>query len=223
MDKILITGGTGFVGFWLRKAQPKNYACFYISRNDYNGNLNTNWHSIIHLAPISPTRILELAKVYNSRVLFASSGIVYHPENNTEYRQNKIKWEKECIDSGVDVVIARLFAFFGYKLDKFKAITAFEEKARKGEQLVISGDGNTVRSYQHGLEMAKWMWAILDHGISGEAYDVGSDEPKRMIDLAMEIVAREKSKSSILIENGVDPMPYYLPEDTAKTKRLLNL
>jgi dTDP-glucose 4,6-dehydratase len=222
MDKVMITGGTGFVGYWLNKCAPPDVAVFPLSRLDYQGQLYTDWKYIIHLAPIAPTRILDIARKCGARVLYASSGIVYHPENNTQYRQDKIAGEKECLDSGVDVVIARLFTFLGKRLDKYKAITTFIEAAKRGEPLYISGDGTTTRSYMHGLEMARWMWAILFHGERGQAYDVGADVPITMEQLAIKIIEKYNSKSEIIIEGGRDPMPHYLPEDTKKTRELLD-
>ena len=221
MDKVLITGGTGFVGFWMYKTAPANFQCWRVDRFIYG--LDILWTQrkfdyIIHLAPITPSIVLRYAKRNNVRLLYASSGIVYHPENNTEYRQNKIKWEQECLDSGVDVVIARLFTFCGERLDEGKAIVQFERAARDGNPLRIWGDGSCVRSYMHGREMALWLWAILLHGESGQAYDVGSDEPVTMLELA------KRYSDNIVIENSrPDPMPVYLPVDTAKTKALLNL
>jgi len=218
----MITGGTGFCGYWITKTAPPEFAVFPLSRLDYQGQLYTDWKYIIHLAPIAPTRILDIAKKCGARVLYASSGIVYHSENDTQYRQDKIAWEKECLASGVDVVIARLFTFFGSRLDKFKAFTTFTLAARNNQPLVISGDGNTIRTYMHGRDMGRIIWAILLHGERGESYDVGSDDPITMLELAEKIIKREASKSEIIIENGKDAMPYYIPENTEKTKLLLD-
>ena len=111
--RVLITGGTGFVGHWLTKNHPIDQSgngwLVNIGSGDYNTFewMNHQWDLIIHAAPIDPCDVLSVAKRDNARVLYVSSGAVYHPENNTEYRQNKIRWEQECLDSGVDVVIAR--------------------------------------------------------------------------------------------------------------------
>lgn len=217
MTNVLIAGGTGFVGHWMQQTQPEEIKSrAYLDHKQYNWR-RFHWDAIVHLAPIAPTEYLEFANKYNTRLLYCSSGIVYHPENNTEYRMNKIMGEQECLNSGVDVVIARLFTFCGERLDDNKAITQFEKAAKNGEPLRIWGDGNAVRSYMHGSELGKWMWAILLRGQSGEAYDVGSDEPITLLDLA------KRYSDNIIIENSrPDPMPVYLPMDTAKTRKLLN-
>jgi nucleoside-diphosphate-sugar epimerase len=229
MDKVLITGGTGFVGKWLQRTCPKNFELECLSRDDYythnwRWSMYPDYKYIVHLAPTDPADVLECAKRNNARLLYASSGIVYHPENDIQYRHDKIKGEQDCLVSGRDVVIARLFAFYGEGLDNNKAYTQFMNSATKNEAIRIWGDGNTVRSYMHGSDMAFWLWTILLCGKSGEAYDVGSDEPITMLELAKKIAKESGSKSGIFIENRIpDPMPIYLPPDTAKTKRLLTV
>lgn len=218
MARVLITGGTGFVGSWMRKTQPDDLRCTYLNKRDY---LYTNWDGnrwdyIIHLANVPPTRAVNCIRENGGRLLYCSSGIIYHPENDTEYRRNKIKWEKECFDSGIDVVIARLFTFSGEGLDDGKAIVQFERAAKNGDPVKIWGDGSCIRSYMHGSELGRWMWAVLLRGKNGEAYDIGSDEPVTLLELA------KRYSDDIIFETEKRvPMPIYLPEDTAKTKALL--
>lgn len=225
MAKVLITGGTGFVGHWLKVCKPVNDTVYSMGRSRYDEMewYKSKWDAIIHLAPIAPTLVLECAKRSGARVLYASSGAVYHPENweREQYREDKIRFENECLNSGQDVVIARLFTFYGAKLDNKKAIVRFTENAKRNEPLVISGDGMTVRSYMHGSDMAKWMWAILKRGESGMFYDVGSDVVVNMLQLASAIIRATRSESKIIIKGGKDPMPYYVPENTEPTRWLL--
>jgi nucleoside-diphosphate-sugar epimerase len=226
---ILIDGGTGFIGHWIVGTAHKNTKTFAESRKRYESMewVNHRWDGIIHLAPIAPTKVLEIAKRDKCRLLYASSGIVYHPENEArrQYRVDKIRYEQECLDSGADVVIARLFTFdmhclCGEMHDKTKAITTFYNAARANLPIKITGDGTTVRSYMHGSLMAAWMWAIFQRGEKRRAYDVGSDTPVTMLELAKRVIQETMSVSAIEILGGVDPMPYYMPEDTNKTKAL---
>ncbi|HLE92729.1 MAG TPA: NAD-dependent epimerase/dehydratase family protein [Anaerolineales bacterium] len=224
MDKVLVTGGTGFCGSWMRQTAPPDLRISYFGKSDYE--LRhwewMTWDYIVHLANISPYEVLEFSQPFGVRVLYASSGIVYHDENDTEYRQNKLDWEKECLDSGIDVVIARLFTFYGERLDDGKAYTQFVQAAKAGEPLKIWGDGSCVRSYMYGAELGRWLWAILLRGERGQAYDVGDDTPVTMLELARRIISHYRSKSEIIMEPDHHiPMPFYMPRDTAKTKRLL--
>lgn len=220
MDNVLITGGTGFVGHWMRQTEPHNLSCDYISRKGYSESRWFDWkyEYFVHLAPIAPTLVGKNARKYHARLLYCSSGIVYHPENDTEYRRNKMRWEQEYLDSDIDIVIARLFTFYGERLSPDHAIVEFEQTAKAGKPIRIWGDGNCIRSYMYGAELGRWLWAILLHGESGQAYDVGSDTPVTMLELA------KRYSDNIIIENSrPDPMPVYLPPDTAKTKALLSL
>ena len=121
----------------------------------------------------------------------------------------------------INVVIARLFTFFGERLDDNKAITQFVKAARAGTPIHIWGDGGTVRSYMYGKEMAEWLWAILLRGKNGEAYDVGSDKPITMLALAQMVNQHFGNYSQIIIENRQENCTYYMPRDTSKTKALL--
>lgn len=225
MKRVLITGGTGFVGKWMYKTQPKELACRYLNHYGYEVFEWRwfKWDYVVHLAPVDPKPVFMFAQ--QARVLYASSGIVYHPENNTPYRQMKLDGEAACVnafvDNGVNYSSARLFTFYGEGLDDNKAIVQFVKAAKAGEPIRIWGDGSCVRSYMSGEQMARRLWAILLRGEAGEAYDVGSTKPVTMLQLAYTVNRAFGNRSSIVIEFGKDAMPVYLPRDTTKTRKLL--
>jgi len=101
------------------------------------------------------------------------------------------------------------------------AVSVNGEAAKEGKPIKIWGDGKTVRSYLHGREMARQIWAILLRGQTGEAYEVGDETPVTMLQLAEFCAAGRAPKPEIIIQGGVDPMPFYIPRNTEKTKRLL--
>jgi len=216
-DTAIMTGGTGFVGSWMVKRRPPINVGI-LNRDSYE-NFNIlesieNIQYIIHLAPTSPTRALACAKRLGIRLLYASSGAVYHPEyQHKEYRQAKIDGERQCLDSGVDVVIARLFTFMRSSV-AWKTI--FSDIRNGKEPTVYRG---CTRSFMLPSEMARWMWAVLLNGESGQAYDVGSDRAITMVDFAMRIFRFTGCPSWVNHERV--PMPVYLPENTAKTRELL--
>ncbi len=223
IKRVSVFGGTGFCGYWMHRTQPHELHGSYFGRAHYELGewKQVKWDYIVFLPHIAPTDALALALRHGSRFLYASSGAAY--EQQTEYADNKRKWEAECLESGADVVIARLFTFFGRRLDKHKAYTQFTESARKNETIRVTGNGKTVRSYLHGKDLGLRMWAVLLRGKSGDIYDIGSSVPITILELANKIIEREGSTSEIIIENGIDPVPYYMPVDTKKTKRLLNI
>jgi dTDP-glucose 4,6-dehydratase len=119
------------------------------------------------------------------------------------------------------VVIARLFSFWGDGLDDDKAQTIYTKRALKNEDISLRNNGKTIRTYMHGSEMARWLWAILFRGRKGEAYDVGSDTPVTMLELAQQIKRQYNSRSNIVTNGLRDPMPVYMPPYTEKTRKLL--
>lgn len=79
---------------------------------------------------------------------------------------------------GLETVVARCFAFVGPDLDLnvHFAIGNFIRDALWRDQIVISGDGKSVRSYLHQQDLAVWLSALLMRGKAGQVYNVGSDE-----------------------------------------------
>jgi nucleoside-diphosphate-sugar epimerase len=213
---VLVTGGTGYCGTWMHKTLPDNVWAMGIGHQDY---LDWewelfNWDAIVHLAPISPARVLAYSKEHKARVLFVSSGAVY--EGQGKYADDKRAWEKECLESGVDCVIARLFATSGLPFQKNKALSIFIQAALKGEPIQIWGNGLTVRSYLYGEEVGKAFWRIL---LDGEGtYNVGSTIPYSMGEVA-EMVASIVPAKIEYIEHEEMPTPIvYLPRELGEAE-----
>ncbi len=210
ISKVLITGGTGFVGHWMQAMKPDNIMCRFTGQDGYN---NMAWDlihpdAIVHLAPVSPARILKYAQKHNARVLFASSGAVY--EQKTDYAKNKRRWEKECLDSGADVVIARLFTFVGAHLKNLYAITNFIENAKRGEPLRVQSNGEAVRSYLYGKDLGRWMWKLL---LKGEGvYDVGGSVSYSILEVAR--LVADIARVQIEVWPSGPPSTIYLPNTT---------
>jgi len=147
------------------------------------------------------------------RLLFISSGAVYgiQPESinmlredhrfaplttdvRSVYGNGKRMAEHLCALYGVQpggpsCVIARCFAIVSrhIPLDGPYALGNFIRDALAGRGIRISGDGQTIRSYIDGREVAHWMFTLLCRGVNGEAYNVGSDQPVNMLELATAI------------------------------------
>lgn len=134
--------------------------------------------------------VADFASAINcKKILFTSSGAVYGPrispasEDNvcnpaTAYGKGKLAAEQILMDSGLDVKIARCFAFVGPHLNRriHYAIGNFIQDCLDGKTITINGDGTPLRSYLYADDLVEWLFAILERGETGRPYNVGSDE-----------------------------------------------
>jgi UDP-glucuronate decarboxylase len=87
---------------------------------------------------------------------------------------------------GIETVIARCFAFVGEDLprDSHFAIGNFIRDAIERPKIIVNGNGSPIRSYMYQSDLANWLLHLLQHGASGSAYNVGSDEAVSIADVA---------------------------------------
>ena len=201
--RVLLTGGTGFVGWSMRYTQPKGISAEYLTRQAYFDAewRRTRWDAIVHLAPVSPSYVLQSCE----KILYCSSGAVY--EGQTEYAKMKRHYENMCGDA----IITRLFTFVGQYLKNNYAITNFIEDALKGGPIVVKGDGSAIRSYLYGEDLGRWMWKILleGHGV----YDVGSAIHCSILEAARTVADVIPRQIKVMNEPGI-PETKYLPDVT---------
>ena len=145
--------------------------------------------------------VLDFAKACGARkILLTSSGAVYGPQTApvgedspcvpvTAYGKGKLAAEQMCAASGLDAKIARCFAFVGPHLNRdiHYAIGNFIRDCLAGEPIVIRGDGTPQRSYLYADDLVEWLFAVLDRGVSGRPYNVGSPEGLSIRDLAEQV------------------------------------
>jgi dTDP-glucose 4,6-dehydratase len=107
--------------------------------------------------------------------------------------------------TGKNVTIARCFAFAGRHLpiNQHFAIGNFVRDALANKVINVKGDGTSVRSYLDADDLVLWLLAILLHGESGEAYNVGSDVEISIKDLA-NIVALQVPGTKIIVQNKAE-------------------
>jgi nucleoside-diphosphate-sugar epimerase len=124
---------------------------------------------------------------------------------NSAYAEGKRIAELYCSTYfeklGLPVKIARCFAFVGpyLPLDTHFAIGNFINNVLKKEDIIIKGDGSTIRSYMYASDLMIWLWKILINGESNSPYNVGSDESISIKDLAKKIKVVSNSAVSVKI------------------------
>lgn len=130
---------------------------------------------------------------------------------------------------GIEVVIARCFAFIGPSLPLHVhfAIGNFIRDALFSESVIVAGDGSPVRSYLDQSDLAHWLWTLLEQGISGEAYNVGSDEAISIAELAhrvRDLIAPEKAVHILDSVNYSAGRNRYVPDiNKARSKHNLSV
>ena len=183
--------------------------------------------------------VLDFAKSSGAKkILLTSSGAVYGPQTApvgedapcnpvTAYGKGKLEAERMCVESGLDAKIVRCFAFTGPYLNRdiHYAIGNFIRDCLAGEPIVIKGDGTPQRSYLYADDLVEWLFAVLDRGVSGCPYNVGSPEGLSIREVAERVRAALGTKNGIRVL-GVSvpgtPPSVYVP-DVSRAVRELGL
>ena len=189
-------------------------------------------------AIVAGTRhVAEFAQLNEARLLFASSGAVYGNHKGpigedticdpiTGYGRGKLFSERYFTDKGLDVKIARCFAFVGRHLNRNAhfAIGNFIRDALADKDIVIRGDGTSMRSYMYADDLVEWLFAILEHGESGRPYNVGSPEAISIRNLAMTIRDTLGSRCDVKVQGArvSGAADFYVP-DVSRANRELGL
>lgn len=208
----------------------------------------TDPHQMLETKMASIRRVLDYARHCGAkRLLVTSSGAIYGPQPAdvshvpetyrgapdptdpaSAYGQGKRLVEQMCaVTPGIDCVVARCFSFIGphLPLDARFAAGNFVRDALAGGPLVIRGDGRAVRSYMHAADLTIWLLTLLLHGAKSTAYNVGSDQPITMRDLAALVAALPPRPVEIVLRGDAPlsmPPNVYLP-DIQKARSELGL
>ena len=117
----------------------------------------------------------------------------------------------------LEPVIARCFSFIGQDLPlrAHFAIGNFIHDALHNDNIVVTGNGNTVRSYMNQADLAKWLFRILTIGVAGHAYNVGSDKAITISQLADRVRDILSPGKSVVFKNTTDTFQgrnFYVPD-----------
>lgn len=125
------------------------------------------------------------------------------------------------------VSIARIFALLGpgIALEGPFAAGNFIRDALAGRDIQIQGDGRPLRSYFYMADACIWLLRMLQDGIPGKAYNVGSEQPISIADLAQRVRGTVGAPVGVDVRGRADPgvpAARYVP-DTSRARRELGL
>jgi dTDP-glucose 4,6-dehydratase len=127
----------------------------------------------------------------------------------------------------VDGVVARIFTLLGplQPLDGHFAVGNLLADALAGRPVTLTGDGRPVRTYLHATDLTVALLALLVRGRSGAAYNVGSDAPVTLAELAGEIADLPSPRLPVRLGSATGPAgagARYVP-DTSRIRTELRL
>jgi len=188
--------------------------------------------------------VLEHCARFGKRVLVASSSEVYGdhpgeaelvetarriygPTTATRWAYAAAKAIDEFLalarhkEDGLDCVIARLFNTVGARQSPRygNVIPTFVSNALAARPLEIHGDGTQVRCFCHVADAVGALRRLMDaRSVSGEIFNVGSNRPIRILDLAKRVLELTSSPSEIVFVpyedvygHGIEDMQHRAP------------
>jgi dTDP-glucose 4,6-dehydratase len=136
------------------------------------------------------------------------------------YAAAKIRSERmfqESLSSlNIDYVVARGFSFVGpyLPIDTNFAIGNFINDVLHDRDILIKGDGSSLRTYLYSADLIIWILKLVTQGRSGEAYNLGAEKAYSIRKLAEAVLKFSDSrKARLIIQDDKEhyPSSRYLP------------
>jgi len=166
--------------------------------------------------------VLRLARRYRNRVLITSTSEVYGKSEKVPYEEDddrvegattRHRWAYACAkaldeflalahwkENRLPVVIVRLFNTVGPRQrgQYGMVVPNFVERALKGEELIVHGDGQQSRCFCHVQDVVQALIKLVDAGSCfGQVFNVGSTEEISIQALAEQIIEQTGSDSQL--------------------------
>lgn len=223
-------------------AETLNYI-FHLACPTGVPNLVTLAEEMLLVNSLGTRNVLELARKTKAKVLFASSSEVYgdpqvFPQTEeytgnvspigirSPYEEGKRFSESLVImyvrKYNIDARIVRIFNTYGEGMSNkdSRVIPKFLRQVKIGESLTVEGKGEQTRTFCYVDDLIDGLILVLNKGLSGEVYNIGSDKEIRIFDLAKLTIKITKSKSKIkFIKRPTHDHKRRLP-DIGKIKKL---
>ncbi len=169
--------------------------------------------------------MLDLAKQYNARFLFASSSVVYgdRPKEDPYFHEGVVgtldqnspravydlgkKFAETMVMTyqeafGLKTRIARIFRTYGPRmmLNDGRMVPDFITNALKGDELVIYGDDDFSTSLCYVSDIVDGLVRLMEINEDHLTVNLGSDQNLPLVEVAQKVIALSNSASSIRFE-----------------------
>ncbi|WP_199623713.1 SDR family NAD(P)-dependent oxidoreductase [Paenibacillus alkalitolerans] len=195
--------------------------------------------------------ILEAAYKYNTKVVFSSTSEVYGKNPNMPFKEtgdrvlgapSVHRWcyatakaldEHMCFayaDKGLPVTVIRFFNTYGPRQNSSQyggVVSRFIKAALTGEPIEVYGDGTQTRCFTFVDDCVDGTMKAMDPKANGLAFNLGTDRPISVLELANKIRELAGSASPIVRKSyeeaygpGYEDMPARMP-DLTRSKEIL--
>ena len=143
------------------------------------------------------------------------------------YAEAKRYAEKLCQaaknEARLPIITVRPFTFCGpyQELSSPWVLNNFINDALNHRQIKIFGDGQTVRGVMYGADFAVWLLIILLNGRSGQTFNIGSDNPIQVSELAKKVSSNFSPSPAIMLNTAlakINDRTYLLPDISCAKK-----
>ena len=136
--------------------------------------------------------VCDLAKKLGSKLVYAGSSSAYAGHMLNPYAFAKFTGEQVCQMYseiyGVSTVTARFFNVYGNRHPKTgdyaTVVGIFEEQAKNGKTLTVTGDGQQKRDFTHVSDIVEGLIALSTGHHAGEVYNLGRGKNISIVELA---------------------------------------
>ena len=189
--------------------------------------------------------LLEIAKKFNARFLYASSSEIYgnpkiSPQKEDYFGNVNPVGIRSVYDEGkrfgesitmayfrkfnTDTRIIRIFNTYGPRMraDDGRVVSNFINQAISTKPLTVYGDGSQTRSICYVDDLVEGLIAAMTSDLtSGEVLNLGNADEKKVIELAKIIKKMTNSASKIIFEPLPEDDPRVRKPDIQKAKNLI--
>lgn len=191
--------------------------------------------------------VMSSAVRHGKRTVFVSTSEVYGKNSNGMLGEDsdrvlgsafKSRWSYAIAKSygealahgyhreyGAETVVVRLFNTIGPRQRGAygMVVPRFVRQSLLGEDLTVYGDGSQSRCFLHVHDAASAILTLAGHdGAIGRAFNIGNPAPITILELAMRVIERTKSRSKVTLipydeayDDGFEELGRRRPDTTA--------